>query len=242
MLQKVTTLFKSMSLKDFLGTALVKVALPHTKLSYSQFGEDIVANLFFYGQQKGFYVDVGCNHPKNKNNTYLLYQKGWNGINIDGNSELIKKYRQLRKRDINLNCLVSNEEREVVFHVSTNSHVSTIDDQYLNNPANTWNYPEDKKVIMRTKTLNSILEEYPVPNDKIDLLTVDVEGHDLMVLKSIDLQKYQPSLIIVEMHDFNIENADSYEVYIYLKKHHYHLKYYSVVNGYFTREPEAGTR
>ena len=31
----------------------------------------------------GFYVDVGCFHPKKHSNTYLLYKRGWSGINID---------------------------------------------------------------------------------------------------------------------------------------------------------------
>ena len=50
--------------------------------SYSQEGEDIFLRKIF-NKKKGFYVDVGCYHPLDGSNTYLLYKKGWNGINLD---------------------------------------------------------------------------------------------------------------------------------------------------------------
>ena len=37
----------------------------------------------------GIYIDVGCNHPIKFNNTYLLYKRGWSGINIDLDSKSI---------------------------------------------------------------------------------------------------------------------------------------------------------
>lgn len=43
----------------------------------------------------GSYVEVGCNHPKFLSNTYGLYRKGWRGICIDANQNLISKYRLL---------------------------------------------------------------------------------------------------------------------------------------------------
>ena len=43
---------------------------------YSQFGEDKVLNeILKININKGFYVDVGCYHPKKHSNTYLLYKK-----------------------------------------------------------------------------------------------------------------------------------------------------------------------
>ena len=39
------------------------------------FGEDIEVNKFFQNKLEGFYVDVGCYHPLEGNNTHLLYKK-----------------------------------------------------------------------------------------------------------------------------------------------------------------------
>ena len=53
------------------------------KKSYSMDKEDLVIDKYFKNKNKGFYVDVGCYHPLQRNNIILLYQKGWRGINID---------------------------------------------------------------------------------------------------------------------------------------------------------------
>ena len=55
----------------------------HQKISYSYGGCDLLINYIFKSQAKGFYVDVGCQHPISNNNTYLLYKRGWHGLNID---------------------------------------------------------------------------------------------------------------------------------------------------------------
>ena len=51
--------------------------------SYSMDGEDLIISDYFKNKSKGFYIDVGCYHPIHRNNTFLLYKKGWKGINID---------------------------------------------------------------------------------------------------------------------------------------------------------------
>ena len=53
------------------------------KKSYSMDGEDLEIIKYFKNLNNGFYVDVGCYHPIEMNNTYLLYKKNWTGINID---------------------------------------------------------------------------------------------------------------------------------------------------------------
>ena len=55
------------------------------KKQYSCFGEDLFVKDFFQNDNEGYYVDVGSYHPFFWNNTYLLYKKNWNGINIDAN-------------------------------------------------------------------------------------------------------------------------------------------------------------
>ena len=57
---------------------LIKNYFGEYKKSYSEsFGEDLFVNYFFQKKKKGFYVDIGCNLPKSRSLTYLLYKKGW---------------------------------------------------------------------------------------------------------------------------------------------------------------------
>jgi hypothetical protein len=55
------------------------------KKSYAMDGEDIAIQKYVKHTNNGFYVDVGSHHPLQRSNTYLLYQTGWRGINVDIN-------------------------------------------------------------------------------------------------------------------------------------------------------------
>ena len=68
------------------------------KKSYSTFGEDIFLQKFFKRQKKGFYIDIGCYHPLLGNNTYLLYKKGWHGLNFDVSEKTIELFDFFRKK------------------------------------------------------------------------------------------------------------------------------------------------
>ncbi|MDA9631558.1 SAM-dependent methyltransferase, partial [Candidatus Pelagibacter sp.] len=60
------------------------------------FGEDKFINDYFKKKTNGVYIDVGCYHPLDGNNTHLLFKKGWNGINIDINFFSISLFNFLR--------------------------------------------------------------------------------------------------------------------------------------------------
>ena len=81
-----------------------KIFLP--KKSYSMFGEDLIIDKIFKNKKKGTYVDVGCYHPIDGNNTYLLFKRGWNGINIDLNKTSIDLFKKARNKDLNLNFAI----------------------------------------------------------------------------------------------------------------------------------------
>ena len=81
--------------------------------TYSMYGEDIVVDKFFKKKQNGFYIDIGCYHPIDGNNTYLLYKKGWNGINIDINQLYVNLFKIARKDDLNINTAISNTSKKV---------------------------------------------------------------------------------------------------------------------------------
>ena len=83
------------------------------KKSYSMFGEDLKIKDFFKRKKKGIYVDIGCYHPLDGSNTYLLYKKGWSGINVDVNKTSIELFNIARKKDINLNIAISNSSKKV---------------------------------------------------------------------------------------------------------------------------------
>jgi FkbM family methyltransferase len=208
--------------------------LPIT-FSFAQGAEDIIipyiARYTFGITGPGRYIDVGCNAPIRYSNTFDLYLNGWRGLNIDANAELIGEAKRIRRKDICLRAAVSDAEREVTFHKAKDDAVSTIDETRLIEWKKHFEFSDADQETLITRTLTSILDENWKVGDKIDLLSIDVEGHDLQVLRGVDLSRYRPKIIVIEMH--SIENLTENEIYCYLIAKGYAFKYYAVLNAYF---------
>ena len=183
---------------------------------YSQFGEDKVLNeLIKKNHKNGFYVDVGCYHPKKHSNTYNLYnQKKWNGINIDIEEDKIKAFKVLRPNDVNICCPISNKKR----------NIKVFKEQSFGLKSRIINSKKIDNQTKETKKLNDIIDNSKFKNRKIDLLNIDTEGNDFDVLKSLDIKKYEPKIILVESHKKDIKEILNSKIYKYLKKNKYKLR------------------
>jgi len=168
--------------------------------SYSQWGEDQIIKDFFKEKKTGFYVDIGCFHPIMYSNTCLLFNNGWNGINIDLNRTSIDLFEIMRPTDYNFCEAISDKaEEKNLFFDHNFSPVNTIEQSF---------YKEsDKKVAFKklikkkiiTKKFDDVVKKIPkLP--KINFLNIDCEGHDYNILSSIDLNRYSPELICIETH------------------------------------------
>lgn len=191
------------------------------KIFYSQFGEDIVLKGFILRTIKdGFYVDVGCYHPKKYSNTYQLHKRGWRGINIDLDQLKIKAFNWVRPKDHNVAAAVSDKKSTIkVYSFGHYSLDSTLDERTaLKNHEKIQGVRE-----VETQTLSEIIEGSPFAGRQIDLLSIDTEGHDLNVLRSLDFEKYKPRLVIIETHLMNMDQINESELYQYLKGKGYYL-------------------
>ena len=168
------------------------------KKSYSMLGEDLVVKKFFKNKKKGLYVDVGCYHPIDGNNTYLLFKKGWEGINIDLNKTSIDLFNRARKNDDNLNVAISNKSKKIKFYYRKKINMlNTINIKFAKSSF----LKGFKTGFTNSETLNSILEKSKIKNKKIDFLNLDIEGNEINALRSLDLRKYSPKLICIEIHN-----------------------------------------
>ena len=199
------------------------------KKSYSMDGEDLVVRDYFKKKNKGFYVDVGCYHPLQRNNTMLLHQLGWNGVNIDISDFSIKLFQFLRPKDTNLNLAISNDEKEIdIFFQKKLSQLSTI--KKTNAEKVFQGNIKSKKIL--SKKLTTVLNESEYNGKKIDFLDIDVEGADLEVLKSLDFNKYSPELICIEVIEDNIANSD---IFKFLEEKNYSKIWSGVFSHIFKR-------
>ena len=187
------------------------------KKTYSLFGEDLAALKFFKNKKKGFYVDIGCYHPTHINNTYLLYKKGWNGINIDVSQFSIDLFKFMRPDDLNYKCAVSETKKKVnLYYQKEYSQLISINKL----TAKKFIKGRLKKKIINSYSLEEIFSWGKYKDYEIDFLDVDVEGADLLVLKGLNFSKRKPKLICVEIHQ---KNFKKHKIYRFLIKKKYKL-------------------
>jgi hypothetical protein len=182
----------------------------YSKKSYSLSNVDLIIERIFKNKKNGIYIDVGCNHPIKYNNTYLLYKKGWSGINIDLDQKSIDQFNKLRSRDINIKTLVTsfdNEEKDLYFY-HERSAINTISKELAISRNN--QYKEKKKI--KGRSLNNIIENSNFKNSKIDLLSIDIENYEYEALKNFNFEKYNIDIIVTEITDTNIKDLEIYNL------------------------------
>ena len=195
----------------------------HYQKSYAQQGEDIVLQRILSGIDKGFYVDIGAHHPKRFSNTYFYYKKGWHGINVEPNPNTKRLFDKIRPRDINLEIPISDKEEELTYYMFNDPALNGFSKDISNEVKEIKDYRLIGIVKMKTRTLSSILDEYLPKGQKIDFLSIDVEGFDLKVLSSNDWEKYKPTVILAEDKEFKVNNLGDSSIYRFLSLQKYEL-------------------
>ena len=169
--------------------------------SFSQAGEDLSVNYIL--QQLNVttltYLDVGANDPIEFSNTYFFYLKGHRGVLVEPNVDLCQKLREVRPRDETLPAGIGmTAAKEADYYL-------------LNYPGlNTFSKEQADRLVETTKGRVTIKQVIKVPllniNDVMEdhfrgapsFLSVDTEGLDLAILKSIDYRRYRPKVICAE--------------------------------------------
>ena len=176
--------------------------------SYAQEGEDRILMRYFDGRKKGFYIDIGAHHPKLYSNTYLFYKQGWNGLNVDAMPGSMEIFKKQRPRDINIEAAISKNLTQLPFYIFSDPALNTFSKELADarEDRSKKHYLVDTKIV-ETTPLSEILDKYLPQNQHIDFMTLDIEGYDLNALESMNLAKYRPELILVEVYADNIMDA-----------------------------------
>ena len=93
------------------------------------------------------------------------------------------------------------------------------------NWADKWSKLIGKKYItekLRKTTLNDVIKKFKIKN-KVDLLNIDVEGHEVEVLDGINLRLFRPKIITIEIHVEKTEDILETKIFKILKKNDYDL-------------------
>jgi FkbM family methyltransferase len=151
---------------------------------------------FFGNKKNGFYVDIGANDPIHESQTFHLDEMGWSGLLVEPLPQYQGFLKEKRTGKVIGFACSSPENHNKVLQLTDNDGHSTLQQE--------WFESRNKNRVIKNidvvcKTLDSILEENEVHPD-FDFISIDIEGHEMEMLKGFDIFKWHPKLILMEDH------------------------------------------
>lgn len=166
--------------------------------SWSQCGEDLILRFLFDLLQiaRPSYIDIGAHHPWYYNNTYLFYRQGARGVNVEPDPSLHASLRRGRRRDVNLNIGIGPREAELDFYIMSSRTLNTFSDLEAHKYVEQHGMRIVDTMRIAVQTFAQVVDTHM--GRAPDLVSLDVEGLDLEVLRSIDFARYRPHVFCVE--------------------------------------------
>ena len=191
-------------------TQIVSEGPVPNRVCYSAYGEELLAQAWFefngYDLSKLTYLDIGAAHPFHLSNTYLFYRYGAKGVLVEPDPDQVTVLREKRPLDTIVSAGISfdtqkGHARLYQMNLPFFNTFSATQAAYVLESSKGWS-PEHqlaliKEVDVPMIPINEIIEEY-MGGVAPDYLSIDVEGHDLDVLKSLDLERFKPKIICIE--------------------------------------------
>lgn len=212
-----------MWLRQSLRRVLDSISDVYATKSYSQEGEDMILRRIFEGEAKGYYVDVGAHHPRRYSNTNYFHGCGWSGINIEPNPDAIRLFQRDRPRDVNLQLGISDKSGSLTYHVFDEPALNTFDVSLAKSRVENTPYKIVKLIEIRVERLGDVLAAHLPAAQRIDFLSIDVEGLDFQVLQSNDWGRFRPRCVLVEALGTSLDGVRDTHVYAFMVRQGYEL-------------------
>jgi FkbM family methyltransferase len=222
------------------GTAVgINASRPWSKTSHSQQGEDLIVESIagYLGIQNPTYLDIGAADPIRINNTYLFYQKGCRGVLVEPNPACCQRLRAQRPKDVVLNVGIGFTEQKDADYYIIGGIVNSSD-------LNTFSKEQAEGVAVKTNGVGFIEKVIKMPLVDInqtmtqhfqgapDFVSIDTEGIDLDILRSIDFDHFRPRILCVETLVFQTTRVET-RILDFLKSKNYAIRGSTFVNTIF---------
>ena len=165
------------------------------ELTYTQNLEDYHLWQALGPKTNGLYIDVGAGHPIADNVSFWFYERGWRGICVEPQPDLVAAYGHIRPRDTVFAGLVGRQNGETDFHMVDRLHgFSTTVEKHAQGAGQ---FGADYRTVrMPIVTMAELCARNGVT--EIDFLKIDVEGAEADVLMGNDWKQYRPKVIVAE--------------------------------------------
>lgn len=184
-------------------------------LYFSQYGQDRYILEYFKNKTDGFFIDIGAFNGVTFSNTLKMENLGWKGICIEPNPEMFKKVCSTRKcAKYNVAIAENDSKRDFVQIKGHCAVLSGMKDDY--HPDHIKRIEKElsklggsmETIKVETITFETLMTNFPDVKT-IDYISIDTEGNEIKVLKSIDFSKYDIKALSIE-NDYN--NAEIREL------------------------------
>jgi len=206
------------------------------KVAFGQNAEDIVLVRALSNHPNKVYVDVGAGHPIRGSVTKNLHDiLSFSGVEIEPIARFADLLRKERARSVVFNCGAGESSGIMEFYECTTTWaLSTFDEKiYLKHSANGLEFT---KVSVDVKPLDLILEQSSIIRPGFALLKIDAEGMEQSILNGFNIQRWLPSLVLLEtIEPDNLKRVDSSSI-SYLLKNGYSEVLFDGINSFFVRD------
>lgn len=188
--------------------------------SYSQFGADVLLWEYFGARTNGFFLEAGANHPTKCSQTWLFEQQGWKGILVEPIAKNCELLRQHRPGSRIFQCALGSPEQRGRARINV-----AVGNDGLSGLVVNEGVVVERTEEVEVRTLDDVLAE--AANPRLDLMSLDVEGFELQVLRGFDLARHQPAILVVEDH------LQHLSVHRHLVQHGYRLVKRTGLNNWY---------
>lgn len=178
------------------------------KVSYAQCGEDIIVDYILSGLgiEKVNYLDIGAHDPIYLSNTYYFYKQGGHGVCIEPDPSLGEAFQTARPRDIYLPIGIGATRGTGEFFVMTTPTLNTFSRVEAERYQSYGTERIERIISVEVRTINEVIEEYcrKTPH----FVSIDVEGLDLAILKTLNFSTHRPRVICVETQTYTEDGSE----------------------------------